>query len=96
RRVIERTLHYSLHIPGDPIGGSALTEPLDALGRLRCIVRPRFARYNAQAETLIAECCAEIAARVQQVGASWVDWGAHRYVARPGDPAVEVWRKSSP
>ncbi|MBL8163636.1 MAG: hypothetical protein JNJ61_16745, partial [Anaerolineae bacterium] len=47
RRVIERTLHYSLHIPGDPIGGSALTEPLDALGRLRCIVRPRFARYNA-------------------------------------------------
>jgi hypothetical protein len=95
RRVIERTLHYSLHIPGDRIG-SALIEPLDVLGRIRHVVHPRFARYNAEAETLIAECVAEIAARVQEYGASWVDWGAYRYVARPGDPAVEVWQRSSP
>lgn len=96
RRVIERMLHYSLHIPGALAGGSALTTPLGALGRLRCRLRPRFGHYNAQAEALIAECCAEIAARAAQYGASWVDWGAYRYVARPGVPAVEVWRRFSP
>jgi hypothetical protein len=32
-------------------------------------------------------------ARVKRYGCSWVDWGAYRYVARPRDPAVEVWKQ---
>lgn len=96
RRIIERTLHYSLNIPGEPIGGSSLNIPLDWLGRLRQIISPHFRRFNPLAESLIAECSAEIAARLQQFGASWVDWGHYRHVVRVGDPHVEVWRKVDP
>jgi hypothetical protein len=91
KTVIMRTLHYSLNIPGQ--GASKLNFPLGALGRLRRRVSPSFARWNAEAEALIAECVAEIAPRLARYGASWVDWGAYRYVARVGDPAVEVWRR---
>jgi hypothetical protein len=95
-RVIERTLHYSLNIPGEPVGGSSLNVPLDWLGRVREIISPRFRRYNPLAEALIMECSEAIAARLHQFGVSWVDWGRYRYVVRVGDPHVEVWRKVDP
>ena len=93
RTVIERTLHYSLNIPTEAIGESSLNFPLGPLGKIRRLVHPKFAKYNALAEDLIAECNKEIAARLKQYGASWVDWGAYRYVMRVGDPAVEVWKQ---
>lgn len=93
RKVIERTLHYSLHIPDERIGGSSLNMPLDWLGRLREVISPRFRRYNPEAEKVIAECAAEIGMRLENFGASWVDWGAYRYVVRVRDPVVEIWAK---
>ncbi len=93
QKVIERTLHYSLHIPDERVGGSSLNVPLDWLGQLRQIVSPRFSRYNAEAEKMIAECADEIGKRLENFGASWVDWGAYRYVVRVRDPVVEIWRR---
>jgi len=97
RRVIARTLHYSLNATNsrDTIGGSTLNHPLDALGRLRTVLSPRFRRYNPRAERLIQACADEIRARVRQHNASWVDWGAYRVVVHIGDPDVEVWRRVS-
>lgn len=93
RAVIERTLHYSLNIPSKTIGESSLNFPLGPLGKIRRLVNPKFAKYNVLAENLIAECNTKIAARLEKCGASWVDWGAYRYVMRVGDPAVEVWKR---
>lgn len=93
RQVIERTLHYSLNIPSQTIGESSLNFPLGPLGKIRRLVNPKFAKYNAQAKTIITECNAPIAARLNQYKASWVDWGAYRHVMRVGDPAVEVWKR---
>lgn len=95
RKVIERTLHYSLNIPGSIIGASTLNFPLDTIGQIRRRINPIFARNNAEAEALIADCNEAIQARLQQYGASWVDWGEYRYVMRLGDPAVEVWKRES-
>lgn len=93
RRVIERTLHYSLPIPGAfPGATSLLNQPLDAITRRRLRLSPRFARAVALSEQVIAECNAEIAARVKRYGWSWVDWGAYRHAIRPGDPWVRVWK----
>lgn len=92
-RVIERTLHYSLHIPDERVGGSSLNTPLDWPGRVRQIVMPRFRRYNPQAERLITTTAETIAERLNQYGASWVDWGKYRHVVRVGDPVVEVWER---
>lgn len=89
RAVIDRTLHYSLNVPGE---GSLLLRPLDEWNRLHARLDPRFARAMALAEAVTAECRAEIAARLDRCGASWVDWGAYRYAARVGDPFVSVWR----
>lgn len=93
RKVIERNLHYSLHIPSHPAGGSGLLEPLDWLGQLKAVINPRFRRVNHEAELMIQACATEIQHRLEKFGASWVDWGAYRYVARRRDPVVEVWRK---
>ncbi len=93
KAVIERTLHYSLNIPGD---SSILTRPLDAPGRLRQQLNPRFARGYALSQAVIAECRAEIDARLERFGQSWVDWGAYRYVVRVGDPLVQVWKYERP
>lgn len=87
RRVIERTLHYSL-----PAGGSAMLTSPDHWETLHRAVRPRYAGYAARAEQLIAEAQMSIRKRVNQFGASWIDWGVYRYVVRVGDPEVEVWR----
>ncbi len=95
RKVIERILHYSLHIPDERVGGSSLNVPLDWLGRLRQIVSPQFNRYNSEAERIIDDCAAEIGKRLDSFGASWVDWGAYRYVARVRDPVVEVWTRKT-
>lgn len=92
RAVIDRTLHYSLPIPGDT---SLLTRPLDAVGRVRRLVDPGFARGLALADAVTAECRAGIAARLERCGRSWVDWGAYRYVVRVGDPHVQVWKYKS-
>jgi hypothetical protein len=92
RKVIERTLHYSLNIPGQPLGASTLNFPLGTLGQIRRLLDPHFAHYNALAEALVGECNQIIQARLAQFGASWVDWGLYRYVMRIGDPAVEVWK----
>jgi len=93
RQVIERTLHYSLNIPSQTIGESSLNFPLDTLGKIRRLINPKFAKSNAQAEALIAECNAKISARLKECNASWVDWGAYRHVMRVGDPAVAVWKR---
>jgi hypothetical protein len=89
KAVIDRTLHYSLNIPGDT---SVLTRPPDVLARLRKAVSPRFAHAVALTDALTAECSAEIRARIDRCGQSWVDWGAYRYVVRVGDPVVQVWK----
>jgi hypothetical protein len=89
RTVIERTLHYSLNIPGDT---SVLTQPLDAVGEARRGSNPQYARALALSEAITAECQAEIAGRLARFGASWVDWGAYRHVVRVGDPLVQVWQ----
>jgi hypothetical protein len=91
RRVITRTLHYSLNIPGADV--STLTRPLDVFGQLQKI-SPRFRRLNREIEAMIAECHAEIRQRLDHYGCSWVDWGAYRYVMRVGDPAVQVLRSN--
>lgn len=91
KRVIERTLHYSLNIPKKPLGASTLNTPLSWPLRLRRLIDGRYRRANALAEALIAECMDEIRTRLERTGASWVDWGAYRYVIRVGDPFVEVW-----
>lgn len=96
RRVIERTLHYSLNVPTQDAGASTLNFPLGPLGKLRRIINPRFRRCNEQAETLIAACTQKIRSRLERFGASWVDWGAYRYVMRVGDPLVEVWKNTTP
>jgi hypothetical protein len=93
RKVIERTLHYSLNIPATPPGSTSLLyRPLDPLGRLHRAISPRFNRAVTLSEQLVAECSAEIAARLGRYGASWVDWGVYRYVVRVGDPLVQVWK----
>ncbi len=94
RRVIERTLHYSLNIPGANIGESTLNIPLDVFGQLQKI-SARFRHLNHEVEMMIDSCNREIQARLQRYGCSWVDWGAYRYVMRVGDPAVQVWGKTT-
>jgi hypothetical protein len=91
RALIERTLHYSLFIPGGP-DSSSLNAPLSGWDRFRAVISPSFRHANAWAERLIAECTAAIQARLDRYGASWVDWGGCRCVAQTGNPAVEVWR----
>jgi hypothetical protein len=93
RRVIERTLHYSLNIPTTPLGASSLNRPLDTLGSLHRLYSPRFARANALAESLIKDCMTDIRTRIATYGVSWVDWGDYRYVVQVGNPDVEVWGK---
>jgi hypothetical protein len=95
RKVLERILHYSLHIPDERIGGSSLNVQLDWLGRLREVISPRFRRYNPEAEKMIAECAAEIGTRLENFGASWVGWGSYRYVVRVRDPVVEIWAQKA-
>ena len=87
RAVIWRTLHYSL-----PAGGSSLLSAPDSVMQALIDHDPRLAAAHQRAERLISECQTAIAQRLTQFGASWVDWGAYRYVVRVGDPAVEVWR----
>jgi hypothetical protein len=92
KAVLARTLHYSLNIPAAvPAGSSFLAAPPPRFGAEDSIW---YHEGRQLADTLIAECLAEIAGRVAQHGASWVDWGAYRYVARIGAPGVEVWLKS--
>lgn len=94
RAVIERTLHYSLPIPGAfPAAKSLLNQPPDPFARLRTLINPRFARAAALSEAVIADCNVDIAARLERCGASWVDWGAYRYAVRVGDPLVQVWKR---
>ena len=92
RTAIERIMHYSLNVPATVVGGSTLNFPLDAAGELKRQTDPTFAYHNEIAESLIAQSAEAIQARVERFGASWVDWGSYRYVVRPGDPSVEVWR----
>lgn len=89
RHIIARHLHYSLRT-----GGSALTQPLTDMARYWRIVNPRLGVAAARAERIIDEEYAKMMRRVEQYGASWVDWGDYRYVARPYDPHVEVWENS--
>lgn len=90
QRIIERHLHYSLKIPGK---SSALHSPPSAASRLRAQQNADYARALTQANALIAACDAAMRQKVAQYGASWVDWGGYRYVARVADPAVEVWQR---
>jgi hypothetical protein len=90
RQIIERHLHYSLRIPGEQ--ASALLAAPSQHSRARARGNAAYARAVQMADALIAECDAEMRTRVAKWGCSWVDWGAYRYVARPRDPAVEVWK----
>lgn len=97
KAVIERTLHYSLSIPGTfPGAKSQFHQPVDFIGRLRRRLNPGYTHAAAQSETLIAECTTAAAVRIERYGASWVDWGAYRYVVRVGDPLVQVWKWGEP
>lgn len=89
RAVIERTLHYSLNIPGDT---SVLTQPLDEAGEARRQSDPGYARALALSEAVTAECQVAIAERLERFGESWVDWGAYRHAVHVGDPLVQVWK----
>ncbi len=91
RAIIERHLHYSLKIPGEK--QSALWSAPGSRSRLRAPRDPAYAHCLAEAEHMIAACERSMRARVACCGASWVDWGGYRYVARPGDPVVEVWKQ---
>jgi hypothetical protein len=93
KRVIERTLHYSLNIAAPPNEASALSFPQPVRSRLVSLVSPASRSANRLADALIAECRAEISQRLARFGVSWVDWGAYRYVVRVGDPDVQVWGK---
>ncbi len=94
KAVIERTLHYSLNLPGRfPGEKSQLHQPVDFVGRLRQRLNPGLAHAAALSETLIAECTSAATARIERYGVSWVDWGAYRYVVRVGDPLVQVWKR---
>jgi len=77
-----------------PAGGSALLAPLDELTRHVYSQQSYLWQINTRAEQIIKDCQLEIQARVDQFGASWIDWGAYRYVVRVGDPTVEVWQLS--
>ena len=90
RHIIERHLHYSLRT-----GGSALTQSLTDMARYWRIINPRLGAASVWAERIIDEEYAKMMQRVAQYGASWVDWGDYRYVARPYDPHVEVWSNSA-
>lgn len=92
KAVLGRTLHYSLNIPADPPAGTSLIAQPGRPFTLEDSVFYHDARRLA--DGLTAECMAEIADRVARWGASWVDWGAYRTVARVGVPGVEVWRRS--
>jgi hypothetical protein len=91
RETVMRHLHYSLKIPGER--PSALQSPPSHRSLRRARTDAGYARALAAADALIAECDAEMRARVARYGCSWVDWGVYRYVARPRDPAVEVWKR---
>ncbi|MCA9904601.1 MAG: hypothetical protein KC547_12170 [Anaerolineae bacterium] len=88
--IIERHLHYSLKIPGEK--QSALWSAPSSRSQLRAQSEPTYALRLAEAENMIADCERDMHARVARYGASWVDWGGYRYVARPRDPVVEVWK----
>lgn len=91
KAVILRTLHYSLHLPAAvPAGTSILVQPTRPFSAEDSIW---YVEARRLADAVTAECLDQIAARVARWGASWLDWGAYRHVARIGDPAVEVWRK---
>lgn len=93
RAVIDRTLHYSLNIPAAVPAGSSLLVQTGLLLTTEDSIWYHEARRLADAVT--AECMAAIAAHVERWGASWVDWGGYRLVARIGDPSVEAWRQTS-
>ena len=88
RRIIERHLHYSLRT-----GGSHLTAPITDMARYLRVIDPHYGAASAWADQIIEQEYAKMMRRVDQHGASWVDWGAYRYVARPYDPHVEVWKE---
>jgi hypothetical protein len=97
KAIIERTLHYSMNIPGKfPAEKSLLNQPLDVVGRIHQRLSRRFARAVALSEEITADCNAEAAERIKRCGMSWVDWGAYRYVVTIGDPLVQVWKYNEP
>jgi hypothetical protein len=94
RAVIDRTLHYSLHIPGQPVGRhSLLLRPLSPEAQVRRAHDPAYDAALTLSERLTHECLADAEARIARTGASWIDWGAYRHVVRVGDPFVTVWYK---
>lgn len=91
--VIERTLHYSLNLPGRYYGEkSLLNQPLDPIGRLHWLFSPRFRAAVALADEVTTEATNALTTRIDCYGKSWVDWGQYRYVVRVGDPSVQVWK----
>lgn len=90
--VFMRYLHYSLNIPA-PVSPSVLNQPLDHVLRRQRRQQPRYRRAIDRASALVNACNEAIAANLAHCGASWVDWGNYRYVARPSDADVEVWKR---
>jgi len=93
RRVIDRALHYSLSISSRTYSASAIAAPVSRLTRLRVQIDPGFERASSAADHLVTSCWQAIQVRLDHYRASWVDWGAYRYVVRIGEPGVEVWQR---
>jgi hypothetical protein len=91
--MVERHIHYGLHIPVTDIGGSWLVLPLGDEARARAAHDPAYAQDQAALEGVVASVAGGIRARLGAHGVSWVDWGAYRHVAAVGEPGVEVWKR---
>ncbi len=89
--LFDRTLHYSLPIPGNT---SLLARPFIALWQHLPDYALNYWYLAACIEALTARCQRHIASRLARFGCSWVDWGAYRHVVRVGDPFVQVWKDS--
>jgi hypothetical protein len=96
RAVFERTLHYSMHIPGEFADKRNLLHlPLDWWGNMRKSISPRFKEAITVGDSLIEEITESLNKRLNTIGFSWVDWGDYRHVVRVGDPFVQVWKCES-
>jgi len=94
RAVIDRTLHYSLNVPARPLGAnSLLMRHLPLLFELRRETNPSYRRALLLTERIAHDCLTAAEARIQRIGATWIDWGSYRHVVRVGDPFVTVWIK---
>ncbi len=93
-QIVTRHLHYSLRLATQGKNRSHLLDVPDRMARRRTRWSRLQARIVPTAQTILATADETLMTRVKHDGASWVDWGAYRYVTRPSVPQVEVWKRS--